>query len=118
MEALLPTNSELSFKLAFRVAGILGKDDTSRVKYLRDMKSYYQTRSNIVHGGRLKIKDNLLIQDDGPLRTIVRDLLVGFLHLAESSEFNMGKKFYDEQLDAILLHSTKREELRYGMRLG
>ena len=118
MEALLPTNAELSFKLAFRVAGLLGRDDGSRVKYLRDMKSYYHTRSAIVHGSRVKVNDTKLINDDEPLRAILRDLLVGFLHLAESSDYTVGKKFYDEQLDEILLHASHRDKLRSEMQLS
>lgn len=118
MEALLPTNAELSFKLAFRVAGLLGHDDASRVKYLRDMKSYYHTRSAIVHGSRVKVNDTKLINDDEPLRAILRDLLVGFLHLAESSDYTVGKKFYDEQLDEILLHASHRDKLRSEMQLS
>ena len=118
MEALLPTNAELSFKLAFRVAGLLGHDDASRVKYLRDMKSYYHTRSAIVHGSRVKVNDTKLINDDEPLRAILRDLLAGFLHLAESSDYTVGKQFYDEQLDEILLHASHRDKLRSEMQLS
>ncbi|MCH8144066.1 MAG: hypothetical protein IIA55_05020 [Gemmatimonadetes bacterium] len=92
LEARLPTNAELTFKLAYRVAGLLATDDDERVTYFNRMKTYYQTRSRIVHGSSLNAKDRELIRNDEPLRSIVRQLLVGFLHLAESTEIPLGKR--------------------------
>ena len=117
LEALLPTNAELAFKLAYRVAGLLATDDAMRVSYFNKMKAYYRTRSKIVHGSRLNARDRELIRDDEPLRSIVRRLLVGFLHLAESTQIKLGGKFYEEQLDGDLLHGRKRNNLRRAMKL-
>ena len=118
LEALLPTGAELAFKLATRVAGLLGEDDDARVQYSKIMKQYYRTRNNIVHGSSLKAKDSELIRNDEPLRSIVRRLLVGFLNLAESPDVSLTRKFYDEQLDADLLHSRRRDNLRKAMKLA
>ena len=117
LEALLPTNAELTFMLAFRVSGLLANDDNERVRYFNNMKAYYGTRSKVVHGSSLNNKDRELIQDDEPLRAVVRRLLVAFLHLAESPKVQLGKKFYDEQLDQTLLHSERRTELQKAMKL-
>ena len=118
LEALLPTKAELAFKLAYRVAGLLAADDDTRVTYFNSMKAYYQTRSRIVHGSSLNNKDRELIRNDQPLRSVVRQLLMGFLHLAESTQIPLGKSFYEQRLDGDLLHPEKRSDLRKAMKLA
>jgi hypothetical protein len=115
VEALLGTDQEITYRLASRVAGILAGSDQERIAVFKAMKLYYETRSTIVHGGEVKKKHRPIIQDSSPLMDIVRRLLVGFLRLATgSSRFNKRKKF-SEEIDAILLHSGDREELRQAM---
>ncbi|MGH2453529.1 MAG: hypothetical protein ACRDF5_07175 [bacterium] len=117
IEALLGVTDELSFRLAFRVAGILANDEDERVAMFADMKSYYDTRSRIVHGEVLRERDLALTSEDEPLRGIVRRLLVGFLHLVQSPTHTIGRSFY-EQLDGVLQHATRRDELRRAMDLS
>jgi len=121
LEALLPTKAELAFTLAYRVAGLLAADEDARVEYFNSMKAHYRTRSKIVHGLSLNNNDRALIQDDEPLRSIVRQLLVGFLHLAETGEIDRtakATKFYEQRLDADLLHAQRRTDLRETMKLA
>src|SRR5207249_1392058 len=56
LESVLGSGTEISFKLAFRVAGLLAKDDNERSAILEQVKGFYDTRSALVHGGRLKEK--------------------------------------------------------------
>jgi len=56
LEAVLGSGTEVSFKLAFRVATLLADTDAQRSELLDHMKGFYDTRSALVHGGRLKAK--------------------------------------------------------------
>lgn len=124
-EALLGTRAELTFRLAFRVAAILGNDDDERVRIFESMKGYYDTRSRVVHGGselynrqgQLKDKPGRYLENQQDLRDYVRRLLVGFLRLAVSSGHSFDSAFFEDSLDSALLHSTRRSELRVAMGL-
>ncbi len=124
-EALLGTRVELTFRLAFRVAAILGEDDDERVRIFESMKGYYDTRSRVVHGGselynrqgQLKDKPRSYLENQEDLRDFVRRLLVGFLRLAVSSGHSFDNTFFEDRLDSALLHSTRRSELRLAMGL-
>jgi hypothetical protein len=54
VEAVLGSGIEITFKLSFRMAGILGGDDAERAAIFREMKAYYDLRSKLVHGAALK----------------------------------------------------------------
>jgi hypothetical protein len=116
LEALLRIDTELSFKLAFRAAGILANNEDERVSLFKQMKSYYSTRNHIVHGHWLGPQDLALIQDDEPLRDVTRRLLVAFLHFVLSSGRSLNDAFYEE-LDSLLQHSRARSGLRESMGL-
>lgn len=112
IEAVLQIDSELRFRNAFRVAGILGANDNERVVIFDTVRRFYDTRSKVVHGGDLgdeQIKD---IQNHQVLLNYVRRLLVGFLQLAANGK--MTKLFYEE-LDAVLQHEERRRQLRLSM---
>jgi hypothetical protein len=117
VEALLGTDIEINFRLAFRISQILGDDDDERLAIFDQMKRYYDTRSRVVHGEPLKGKHRRLLEDQQALRDMVRRLLIGFIHLTVSSGHSFGKTFFRERLDAALLHSTRRSELRVAMGL-
>lgn len=114
LEALLGESTEIAFKLAFRAAGILAADDEERVAIFERMKIYYDTRSRIVHGGVLKEKQLQVIRNPRPLLDIVRQLLVAFLRLVDSSYILHLENFKDE-IDSILQHAQRRAELRKAM---
>jgi hypothetical protein len=124
-EALLGTDVEVTFRLAFRVAMILGSDDDERVRIFERMKSYYDTRSSVLHGGsrlynrsgQLKDKPRRHLEDQEDLRDFVRRLLVGFLHLSLSSGPSLDRDFFDGKLDSALIHAERRSELRVALGL-
>jgi hypothetical protein len=79
------------------------------------MKSHYDTRSAVVHGGSVLFKDRhrRLLKNQQDLRDFVRRLLVSYIRLTLSPEYS-----YDhDSLDSTLLHSTRRSELRVVMGL-
>lgn len=116
LEALLGESTEMTFKLAFRAAGILAADDDERAAIFEHMKFYYDTRSRIVHGEVLREKHLQVIQNPEPLLEIVRRLLVAFLRLAECGPFQPAK--FKDEIDSILQHSQRRAELRNKMGLA
>jgi hypothetical protein len=117
IEALLGAETEIVFKLAFRVANILGTDDNERVYIFNQMKGYYDVRSRVVHGQPLKAKHHSLMQNEKTLLDLLRRLLVGFLRLTMSSGHLYTKTFFLKNLDSALLHSERRSELRMAMGL-
>jgi hypothetical protein len=56
LEALVGISAELRFRIAFRVAGLLAESHAERAALLQSMKDFYDTRSAVVHGGRLNAK--------------------------------------------------------------
>jgi Apea-like HEPN len=123
-EALLGAPQEATFKVAFRVASVLGNDDDDRVRIYDRMKGYYDTRSAVVHGGNrlyrgreLQEKHRRRLENQQDLRDFVRQLLVGFIRLAVSSDHTFDNEFFEQKLDSALLHSARRSELRLAMGL-
>ncbi len=115
VEAVLGSGIEISFKLSFRVAGILAADDAERVKIFNEMKAYYDLRSKLVHGVTLKEKHRQLVADVEPLRHLVRALLRGFINLALTPGHGYGKQFFQERLDPALLDGAERNRLRSAL---
>jgi hypothetical protein len=113
LEAVLASGEgEITFKLSFRVAGILAADDAERVRIFNEMKAYYDLRSKLVHGASLREKHHRLLADVEPLRHLVRELLRGFIHMALTPGHPYSKRFFDERLDAALLDRAERDRLR------
>jgi hypothetical protein len=112
LEALLRIDFELAFRSAFRVAGILASSDDERVDIFDRMRSYYDTRSKIVHGSQLRTRHQADLQNDEPLLQWTRSLLMGFLQLADRGI--LDDAFYDA-LDAAILHEERRGQLRTQM---
>jgi hypothetical protein len=114
LEALWKLDSELSFRLAFRTASLLGGTDDLREQILETLRKYYGIRSKIVHGTTLKPSESALVQNDEPLREIVRKALRAFLHLlANPAEWTVAR--LDSDPDPVLLHSEKRLALQKAM---
>jgi hypothetical protein len=124
-EALLGTMNEVAFRLAFRVAMILGSDDDERVRIFERMKGYYDTRSSVVHGGsrlynkagQLRDKPRWHLENQQNLRDIVRRLLVGFINLTLASDHSYNRDFFDGEVDSALMHAKSRSKLRAAMGL-
>jgi hypothetical protein len=114
LEALWKLDSELSFRLAFRTSSLLGKTDDNRELIFKTLRKYYNIRSKIVHGSTLSSDERALVQNDEPLREIVRRTLQAFIHLlANPTEWTVGRLASDP--DPVLLHSERRSELQNAM---
>lgn len=115
LEALLGTGTELSFRLAFRVAGLLGASDKERARLLKAMREFYDTRSRIVHGGRLNEKHRQCLQRFEELQSIVRRLLRSFVSFAAQPAHRYTRAFFAEELDATLLDDEERRKLQTAL---
>ncbi len=117
LEALLGTESEIAFRLSFRVASLIAKDGPQRSELLKKIRGFYDTRSRIVHGGTLGKRHQDLLQRLEELQAIARRLLRSFVEFAAEPKEGYGKPFWQEQLDAALVDSNEREKLRAVLRL-
>ncbi|MGH2367411.1 MAG: hypothetical protein ACRDI2_04360 [Chloroflexota bacterium] len=115
------SQGEITFKLAFRCASLLASGDAARVELFRKMQTCYRARSAMVHGGSLNDSAQSVADDPEPVVDVARRLLVAFLMLADSGRLSAvlvdagvspGMKALKDQLDAILLHSERRAQLR------
>jgi hypothetical protein len=111
-EALLGTGtSELTFKLAFRVAGLLGRTAEERLQIFDAMKRFYDVRSKTVHGASLRGWRLQVLAEVDDARQLVRRLLLAFVRLAASPSPTYNRKFFDERLDATLQDEQARKRL-------
>jgi hypothetical protein len=117
LEALLGTETEISFKLAFRVAALLADSDGKRAELLKVIKEFYDTRSRLVHGGELKEKHQLRLAKVDDLRSLVRRLLRSFVTFAASPPGTYDKSFFKDQLDLARVDASEREKLRAALGL-
>jgi hypothetical protein len=82
------------------------------------MKGFYDTRSQLVHGGYLKKKHEDYLARVHELRSLARLLLRSFVALATNPPSGYGKSFFKEHLDATLVNATEREKLRAALGLN
>jgi len=116
-EAVLGSGTEITFKLAFRVAGMLGRTTPERVQVFDDMKRFYDVRSKIVHGATLTgWRPGMLARADDA-RELVRRLLVAFVRLAASSSPTYTKRFFEERLDTVLHDEQARRRMLRDLRI-
>jgi len=114
LEALWKLDSELSFRLGFRTSSLLGKTDDDRELIFETLRKYYRIRSKIVHGSVLSPDEAALVQNNEPLRDIVRKTLRAFIHLlASPTEWTVARLASDP--DPVLLHSERRLALQNAM---
>ncbi len=114
LEALWKLDIELSFRLAFRTAGVLATSDDERVAIYETLAQYYKIRSKVVHGSSLNEVQARQLHDDEPLRALVRRVLRAFLHLAVNPGPWTFRRLYHE-VDGTLMHETRRRELQAAM---
>jgi hypothetical protein len=111
LEALLGTESEISFRLAFRIAGLLAANDNERTNLFELMREFYDTRSRLVHGGELNDKHRQRLQRLDELIAIARRLVRSFVGFAAAPPSGYSKKLF-AQLDTKLSDANEREKLR------
>ena len=117
LEALLGSETEIAFRLSFRVTALIAADDQRRGELLKLVKGFYDTRSRIVHGGAISKKHQDRLQQIEELAEIVRRLLRSFVGIATAPVSGYKRSFWQEELDAALLDATKREKLREALKL-
>ena len=117
LEALVGISTELRFRIAFRVAGLLAESHAERVTLLQSMKEFYDTRSAVVHGGRSNAKQRGHLEHFEDLRGIVRRLLRSFVVLSVNASHGYSKSFFEEKLDITLADAVEREKLRNALGL-
>lgn len=105
LEALFKIDSELAFKLSFRISHLLSKSDEERKKIFLDVKKFYNTRNHLVHGSKLKEVDRKNIRNVEMLTDYVRRCLKAFINLA--IEGKLTSQFY-EDMDVILMNEDER----------
>ena len=118
LEALVGISTELRFRIAFRVAGLLAESHAERVALLQAMKEFYDTRSAVVHGGRLNAKQRRHLEHFEELREIVRRVLRSFVVFSVNVAHGYSKSFFDEKLDITLADTVERERLRTALGLA
>lgn len=118
LEAVLGSESEIAFKLSFRVASLLAATDEQRATLLKTVKGFYDARSRIVHGGRLGKKQSASLAAVDDLRDLVRRLLQSFVLFAADGARHVDKGFFAEELDAALVDTSRRNKLRELLRLS
>jgi len=115
LEAILGADKELAFTVAFRVASLLAGDDGERFK---TVKGFYDTRSAIVHGSKLKPTHLRHLEKADELTGLVRRLLRAFVAFAARDEQEYSNTFFEKDLDAALMSAAERGKLRRSLGLG
>jgi hypothetical protein len=83
LEALLvPEEEGIAFRLAQRVANLLGQDAETRKELFRKLRDFYSVRSKIVHGAQFKRKEINAVQQLDWLREVTRRVLLSVMVLA------------------------------------
>ncbi len=118
LEAILGLETEIAFRLAFRVAGLLAPSDHDRGIMLNVVKGFYDTRSRVIHGSELKEKHRNQLLRTEELRSIARRLLRSFVGFAAAPVAGYGKTFFQDKLDAALVNSIEREKLQKAFGLN
>jgi hypothetical protein len=118
LEALVgDLGAELSYSIAIRTSGMLAVSDEERVDLFRSLRAFYAVRSAIVHGRRLKARQELLMGRESELRDVLRRLLRGYLRLHGARGYASDEQFRSK-LDEALLDRGQRERLRAAMAVG
>jgi Apea-like HEPN len=111
-EAVVGTDVEITFKISFRIAGLLGRTNAERVEVFGDMKRFYDVRSKIVHGATLRGWRVEMLDRADDAREFMRRLLVAFLRLAASTTATRyTKAFFADELDAELQDEQARRRM-------
>lgn len=112
LEALLTNESktELSYRLSLRVANLLEVDDASRFERFKEMRDFYDLRSEIVHGvSKLTPKLQNRLESTTSLREIVRRTILSVMALR--MELGSGLQL-DRELDQIVFDEARRKEVQ------
>ena len=85
---LVPEEEGIAFRLAQRVANLLGPDARSRKELFKQIRDFYGLRSRIVHGSKIRPKEVRAAQQVDTLREITRRVLLSVIALAGDVDLN------------------------------
>jgi hypothetical protein len=88
-EALVTKKEEvegLTYRLALRVANLLGRDPEERKNIFRQVKQFYGLRSRIVHGADIDSKMKRRFDELEAMRELLRRLLLSVMALAANGQ--------------------------------
>src|ERR1017187_6067860 len=110
LEGLLTNDStsELAYRLALRVASLLGTDDISHKRLFKEMKGFYDLRSKIVHGSELKPKNESSLDQVPNLREHLRRVLLRYMALLVNG---IQPKQIEELLDEMVFDESARKKV-------
>jgi hypothetical protein len=108
LEAVFGSDSESTFKLAFRLASLLGGDDRERSTLFEFFRLAYDARSKVVHGDEIKQRHVEILRDEALLCAHTRRILRGCLQITRATTIDALL----EHLDARLLSSVERDKIR------
>ena len=109
LEALLvPEEEGIAFRLAQRVANLLGADAEARKGLFTQIRDFYSVRSRVVHGAKFRAKDLAISQNIDQFREITRRVLLSVIALA--ADLDLDNDFY-----ATLNHMCFDDDLRRSL---
>jgi len=118
LEALLGTNVEISFRLAFRVASLVASTGTERGELFQKTRDFYDARSKFVHGEPVERKQQETLGNLDQLLDTVRILLRSFVGVAADPPAGYARSmFKGGSLDKSLLIDDERAKLRQLLRI-
>jgi hypothetical protein len=90
----------------------MGDSDEERVALLKSVKDFYDARSKLVHGAKLRQKHREVIANVDDVRSLLRRLLAGLVLLASNPSHDFDHSFFQNDLDATLLDRGRQQRLR------
>jgi hypothetical protein len=105
LEALFSDNDEITFKLAAKTALLIAENNHESYSILLDMKKFYRSRNNFVHGRSPEISG----QDRYQLQHIAAKAIINSITLALS--LNLDREKFNTFLEEALMSMPKRIEL-------
>lgn len=87
---LVPEEEGIAFKLAQRVANLLGPDAMSRKHLFQKIREFYGLRSKVVHGAKARLKEIRAQEQINELREITRKIILSVIALASESGLGTG----------------------------
>lgn len=110
LEALLLENAdELTFRLATRMANLLGAEADERRRLSSEVKDFYRVRSKVVHGEILRPGEAQLLSQVGRLRELARRVVLSCIAL--SLDVQPGTNLF-ALLDGMSFDEKQRSEVQ------
>lgn len=107
---LVPEEEGITFRLAQRVANLLGPDASSRKELFKQIRDFYGLRSRIVHGSKIRSKEVSAAQQLDALREITRRILLCVIALATDVDLSLDS--YASLLNDMCLDDDLRRSIQ------